>query len=364
MKRKSNRAKDYTALTLTLLVCLVFSGVAFASEKFVLSATDGTVIILRGYELDDRNQIRTLDSNVILTGSSGIWGTAIAFQKENQTRVFDVYYGFCHDYWTCTPGEVTVSMKRVDSKLQLLFGQDLSIPVAYSLSTARLQKRSGVSLRLLVENLGKIEERRLGENGIPRTAQEIPFPKGSRSPTASEDGKFVAALYGAQIIARSLHPQGPIREIQSRDSPVALALSGPVTRSSQSTGSVPASYRFLFFRVYRDLPDSEGSANLKTRIMRQMIDDSTGEFIGSPKAFTSFKTVPYYYPYHQSVTVSPSANLVFFTEFDASCNRNILRGQVFNPQTQKKVGSSQLLIGCSEFPDRDDSQIDVVQFEH
>ncbi len=98
--------------------------------------------------------------------------------------------------------------------------------------------------------------------------------------------------------------------------------------------------------------------------MKQRVDDSTGEFLGRPKAFTKFKVVPVYFV-GQSVTVTPGANVVFFTEFDTSCNKNLLWAQVFDPQKRIKVGPSQLLIGCSELSNiyYGVEGIDVAQFE-
>ena len=81
--------------------------------------------------------------------------------------------------------------------------------------------------------------------------------------------------------------------------------------------------------------------------MRQRIDNSTANFIGTPKAFTEFKPLQYV-EYSQSVAVAPGANIVFFTEFGQSCRKAVLWAQVFDPQTSGNVGPPQLLITCSE----------------
>lgn len=231
---------QYRSLTLTVLVLLICSVAAVASEKFVLSATDGTNIILQKFELD-QNQIKMIRSNVIET-DDWIGNTAVTFRNVNNTLVFDVYYYACRDQNDLECVNATLSMKRVDSNLKLKFGQDFTIPVAYALATERLQKPSGLSLRLLLQNRSIVEERKLDSNGVPGPPETVVFrdalDENFYNSSAAEDGKMVVASAqknGANLIAvRTFHSKGPIRVMQIEDQAWSPTLSGPVTRSSKS----------------------------------------------------------------------------------------------------------------------------------
>lgn len=151
----------------------------------------------------------------------------------------------------------------------------------------------------------------------------------------------------SEIQLQTLHPTGPMIGIQVPKDSSSPVLSGPVGPSSTvSAGGLAVSKRFLFFRVMRDF-GTNGNPNLMSQVMLQRIDNTTARFIGVAQPFTKFQNTRFY-DYSQSVAVTPGSDAVIYTEWDALCGKNVLKAQVFDPQTGRKVGSPQSIIGCSE----------------
>jgi hypothetical protein len=95
---------------------------------------------------------------------------------------------------------------------------------------------------------------------------------------------------------------------------------------------------------------NRGSLEEPTRaIMMQKLDNATGKFIGDLRTFDGFRRIEYFYSVknYKSVAVTPAGNVVFFTTYEEACSRELVWGQVFDPQNLKKIGSPQLLIGCN-----------------
>jgi len=351
---------------LILVLSLACSIAAIASERYVLTATEGSDVIIRIYELD-HNQIKMRQSKVIQVNSMyGIIATAVTFRNENNTVNFDVYYSVCKDI-ECAG--VKPSMTRVDSNLNVMFQKDFAIETAYGvpdLDTERVQTNSGISLRLMIrDDQRKSVERKLQSDGNLGPPSDIGL-LGDYTFTAAEDGKVLAGTAGPRgdIRVRAIHPDGPINVLHVQDLISSLAVTGPIglDSHSQSAGSFALSKRFLFFRAWRIF-----GSDLKSGVMMQKIDN-TGKFIGVPKIFTQFKIgsdaiFPGFYTLQRTVTVVPDGNIVFFTEWDTSCNKNALKAQVLNPQSGAKVGPSQSIISCSDLqPGGGIFGIDVTKF--
>lgn len=363
------------------LTCIIFSALVFSSsamaEKFVVSATTGTDILVATFELKQNNQIKREHSSVIGT-SYGIYNTAVTFRKNNNATIFDVYYPVETGY---DQPLTEMEMNRLDSNLNLKFEKDFTgIPSGYTFDLAGLRGPSGLTRFLLMDQLtdqppGRvIVERKLAANGSPGP-ESIAFRHPPNSflldSTVAEDGKMLVAATENNksqrfIQVRKFPPAGPIRVKQTANIPVSLSLSDPIKTASRSpsAGSVAGTYRFLFFRAFGDLEQIQS-----TRILVQKIENSTGNFVGAPRTFTitarsAFKECCVTHKFLQSVAVTPGADVVFYTEFDASCGKNILRGQVFNAQRGTKIGRPQLLIGCSQMTTNQVgiSGIDVAQF--
>src|SRR5262245_26799175 len=126
-------------LTSVLLVFWLCSA-AMASERFLVSSADYKNIILQMYLLD-QNKIALEGTKIIPTDSYwGIFSATIVHRKINSASVFDVYFGKCLDM-ECV--EVTLSMKRLDSSLNVQFEKDDILPRDYwwtiaGLSNSRL----------------------------------------------------------------------------------------------------------------------------------------------------------------------------------------------------------------------------------
>jgi hypothetical protein len=340
----------YRMITLTLVVSLICSLTAIASEEFVVSTSIGSNIILKTIELD-RNRIKTSRSQIIETDHYN-FGTAITSRYDKDNLVFDVYYVTCLDPADFECINSTLSMARVDSELSIQFTKDFPIPT-YQVSTETIRKPSGYDLRLLLWNGEKLEERKLKKDGSPRRVHQEFSDDGLSGHAVAEDGKMLAATFAADIWTapfgievRTFHPKGPVQQMQSNDLPFGMALSGPLVKilsNTTSAESVARPYRYLFFREFRNLD----SSNPQTRIMRQKIDDSTGDFKGQPKSVTKFND-EFYAIGSDSIAVTPEANIILYSQFDASCKKVVLMAQVFDPQSSKNVGLPQVLIGCSE----------------
>lgn len=353
-----HRTYRHRVCALALLLLLIGALPAVASEGFLVSAVEGTNIVLTTYELD-HNQISTKRSSRIETGNY-IYSTAVAFRQPDNTVLFDVYFGVCHDL-ECA--DSTLSMIRLDSNLNLVVRKDFPIPVAYELATETLQSPSGrAGLSLLIKSYSTLEERELGKDGTPGPPVTVAFP-GIYGASVAEDGKMIAGYTGNSIRVRTFHPNGPIRTKRTTGLPQSAVLSESIigARPSRLAGALPETYRFLFFRVFRDISTTE--ANLQSQILMQKVADSTGKFIGPARIFREFKAARFY-DFGESIAVAPHADAVFFTELDTSCNKKVMKAQAINPQSGMNVGPAQLLIGCSQLSYRSAgiSGIDVIQF--
>jgi hypothetical protein len=358
----------HRVLFLILAFSLIFSIGAIASEKFVLSAVDGRDVLLQTYKLD-QDQIKVEHSARIRATDDGSINTAVTFRKDNSELIFDVYYSVCtydiaRDLDCAT---ITLSMSRLDSSLDLLFQKDFTIPARFNFTAEKIQKQSGLSSRLLLRDVSVVEYN-LHKNGRPGIMKTVVFDGPFAIRTAAEDGRMVAALSGKQIQVRTFHPTGPVKLIRIQDYPLGLTITGPVAVASSSlAGSIELLNRFLFFRVWRSFRTMDRRIKL-SRIMMQRVSNSTGESIGPSKAITKFAELREdffqdVFQRGQTVAVTQRANIVFYTELDRSCNKNILKAQVFNPETSTKVGTSQLIIGCSQVSSKGISGIDVTQFQ-
>jgi len=313
----------------------------------VVSATDGHNLLLREYVLD-HNHLRAVRSHVIglTTGVEGVVGHALIARNLDGALFFDAYYGVCSDLDDIDCIHPTLSMKRAGSDLDLRGGRDFTITLGFSLATETLRTTSALSPRLFVYDHGGIEERQLDADGVPGPAL---FRMTSSYSSPSEDGKMMAAAFYDEdeyaIGVQKFHPRGPVSLIHLADPPVSLSLSGQLEMRSPAAHSHARNYRLLFFRVFRPLP-----SGLQNRVMEQKIDSTTAEFIGAPVAVTEFGEEESVYFFGQSVAVAPTANVVFYTAWDASCRKRLLWGQLFDPRAGVKVGTPQLLIRCDELP--------------
>jgi hypothetical protein len=338
-------------------ILFLFCAAAMA-ETYVVSATDGSNLIVKMYQIYN-NRIRFVRYTTIETSAQwGIFNTAVMYRKENNSPIFDVYYGICQDM-DCV--DMGLAMKRLNSSLQVLSSNDAILQPDYwfsfaGMATEKVEKKSGTSYRILMTSSNKVVERMLDGDGVPGNPINVAFEGEFLNPTASEDGKMVVAeTYNNVLRTRTFHPSGVIRQFKhTPDYFNSLTLSGPIAPS----GRYPKPYRLLLYCVNRDDPQGPIS-----RIMMQKLDDATGKLLGAPKVFTPFQRIQYFYSEHnhKSVVVTPKANLVFYTKYDQSCGKNVLLGQLFNPQTFKNIGTPQVLIGCES---RSDIQgIDVAQTE-
>jgi len=316
-----------------VLVCAVGS-VGASAQPFVVSATDGNHLFLREYFLSG-NRLKTVRSNVIALTTAGVEQTVgHALIVRDRGTFVDAYYGVCIP--EAATGDCasrpTLSMKRMGSNLKLLSGRDFPIAVEFSVAAETLGTRSSASSRLLLQDGEFIEERELDPDGVPGPAL---FREISRFNSPSKDGRVVAAAYDFSVHLQRFHPRGPI--ISDGVGPQSsLSLSGPFK------GYPP--YRFLFSRI---------SSSGHSQVFVFKISGATLGFIwdfttGDDVTFTESKTDPgSTYP-RQSVVVAPGANVVLYTEWDTSCGKWLLRGQVFDPRAGTKVGKAQSLIRCSE----------------
>lgn len=120
-------------------------------------------------------------------------------------------------------------------------------------------------------------------------------------------------------------------------------------------------YKSIFRRVVRDDPQGPVS-----KIMMQKLDNATGKPIGDPKIFKDFRPTQYIYSVHnyKSMAVTPKGNIVFYMQYDESCGKHLLFGQILNPETSKNIGTPQVLVGCdSSYNNRDFQEIDVAELE-
>lgn len=357
----------FAALTLIILPALVFSNSA-SSKKFVISAAAVPRIVVATFGLKPNKQIRMEHFNVIEPEYPDVFNTAVTFRKNKNSVIFDLYYHTEISY----DGPTELQMNRLDSSLKLKFAKEFDeIPFSLGIGTARLRKSSGLTHFLVMgSTYRKLDAS--GNLGPKSVAIRAPVNSFLLDANVAEDGRmFVAVTQNNQseqfIHVRKRFPARPIRVRQTPDVRLSLALSDPVkiALNANSAGSVAGTYRFLFFRPFQDLEQFQS-----TQILMQRIDDSTGNFVGPPRTFATttqnLKTCCVTDKYLQSISVSPGADVVFYTEFDASCAKNVLKGQVFDPQKSTKIGKLQLLIGCSQIPVVSHDGIfgiDVAQFE-
>jgi hypothetical protein len=221
------------------------------------------------------------------------------------------------------------------------------------LATERVDKKSGTTFRILTRNNNSVVERILDQDGIPGDPINIAFRGEFLNGTAAEDGKMVVAGSSNNTLqSRTFHPPGALRQIPTSDYLHSLSLSGAI-----SSKLYLKPYRLLFYRIIR-----EGSDGLVTRIIMRRFDDATGKSIGMSKFFTEFEPLRYY-SNEKSVAVTPDAKIVFYTRYDSFCGSLLLWGQLFNPQTLKKIGSPQVVIGCDSTYMSDIGGIDVAQLD-
>lgn len=352
------------------LFALIFSSIAIA-EKFMISATSRNHLIVASCELKPNNRINIEHLSVIKT-EYDTYNLAVTFRKSNNSPIFDIYTPVATEY----DGSVDLmELYRLDSNLKVKFEKEfIGLPSnGWTLDIARLEGPLGPPTHFLITGTVEFE---LNANGAPGP-QTVVFQLKRNSwmlgLDQAEDGKMIVAVTANTksqrfFQVRKLHPAGPIKVKQIPNHPLSLALSNPinVASNSHSAGPVAGSHRFLFFR---DFPNWEEFQS--TRIVMQKIDDSTGKFIGPMKVFTTTtknlnKVCCVGDQFYQSVAVSPAADIIFYSDFDASCGKNVLKAQVFNPQKQTKIGQPQLLIGCGQLVNIFNDGIygiDVVQFE-
>ncbi|MCI0615867.1 hypothetical protein L0244_23020 [bacterium] len=355
----------YKTLMLIIFLALVFSSTAMAN-KFIISASNSMGdIIVAVCELQPDYRIKLKNFQVIVK-KVGIYQTAVTFRIKNNLPVFDLYHQFETDIEQL-PNEL--KMYSLDSNLKLTSIKEISgVPSGgFSLDIARFMSPSGLIRFLLMESPAKtVVVRELNARGVPGSETDA-FQVSENSTlldaTVAEDGKMIVAstwneeLNQKVIHVRSLNPLGSLKVKQTDDVPVSLSLSDAIEIDSKLD-------RFLFYRDYRQW----GSRN---RIMMQKIDGSTGKFVGGPRVFAPFKSTPCYLCFLQSVAVSPGGNIVFYIDFDDSCRKNVLKAQMMNPRTGKKIKASQLIIGCNQIPGEGDFGwvqdgiygIDIAQFE-
>jgi hypothetical protein len=327
-----------------------------ATERYLVSAMEGSNLLLRIYKVE-KNQITLVRKNTIYaSGTFGFFNAAVMYRNENKSSVFDVYYGVCQDF-DCV--NAALAMKRFDSNLNLLFSQDKITGSDYwgsflGLTTERVEKKSGTTFRILTGHNNSVVERILDQDGVPGNPILTAFRGEFLSATAAEDGKMiVASNFNKTIQSRTFHPAGAIQQIRISDDIFSLSLSGSMTSSRYLKP-----YRLLFYRVIRR--EGEG---LITRIIMRRFDNGTAKSIGMSKIFTEFEPLRYY-SFEKSVAVTPDAKVIFYTRYDSSCDALLLWGQVFNPQTFKKIGAPQRLIGCDSPAYRFDiGGIDVAQLD-
>jgi hypothetical protein len=342
-------------------ILFLFCAVVMADESYVISATDGSKLIVKMYRVYN-NQIRFIRTTTIETSAQwGIFNTAVMYRTEKNNPIFDVYYGICQDM-ECV--NVVLAMKRLNSTFHVLSSSDALLPADYwwsvaGLATEKVQKKSETSYRVLMTSANRVFERMLNAEGTPGNPINVAFEGDYLNPTSSEDGKMVVAESTNNVLrSRTFHPSGIIRQFkQSADYLYSLTLSGPIAASAHY--SKP--YRLLLYRAIRD--DPQGPT---TGLMLQKIDNATGKPIGDPKVFKDFRPTQYIYDVHnhKSVAVTPKGNLVFYTQYDESCGKYLLFGQLFNPETSKNVGTPQILVGCDSSYDKADLQgIDVAEVQ-
>jgi hypothetical protein len=342
-------------------ILFLFCAVSMAAETYVVSAAAGSKLIVKMYRID-RNQIRFIRTTTIETSAKwGVFNTAVMYRTENKKPIFDVYYGICQDM-ECV--DVILGMKRLDSTFNVLSSGDAILPRDYwwsvaGLATEKVENKSGTSYRLLMTNGNNVVERILDADGTPGNPINTAFEGAYLNPTSSEDGKMVVAESTNNVLRiRTFHPSGIIRQFkQSADYLYSLTLSGAIPASAHYTKP----YRLLLYRVVRDEPQG-----LVSKIMMQKLDNATGKPLGDPKIFKDFEPVQYFYgeQNYKSVAVTPKGNLVFYTQFDESCGKHLLFGQLFNPETSKNTGAPQVLIGCDSMYNSPDFQgIDVAELQ-
>lgn len=340
-------------------ILFLFCAAAVAAETYVVTATDGSNLIVKMYRIYN-NRIRFIRTTTIETSAQwGIFNTAVMYRKENNTPILDVYYGICQDM-DCV--DVVLAMKRLDSTFHVLSSKDVILQPDYwwsvaGMATEKIEKKSGTSYRLLMTSGNRVVERMLDGEGTPGNPINVAFQGEFLNPTSSEDGKMVVAEGNNVLRIRTFHPSGVIRQFKhSPDYFYSLTLSDPIVASSSSKP-----YRLLLYRVVRDDPQGPVSG-----IMIQKLDNATGKPAGGPKIFKNFEPTQYVYSVnnHKSVAVTPKGNIVFYTQYDQSCGKYLLFGQILNPQTSKNIGAPQVLIGCDSSYNRPDFQgIDVAELE-
>src|SRR5262245_6910905 len=206
-----------------ILILLVFCTAAFASEKFVISANAGQYLILKIVEVK-QNHIKQEDMTVIDTRTN-IVNTAVIPRKLSDFEfVFDVYFATCSDI-DCANS--TLSMIRVDSELQARLRKNFTIPVAYTISTERLQGPRSFTSRLFIGNGGSNSERKIRIDGSPyKNALDVGASEDHYSAIAAEDGRMAASISRRnQIQLWTLHPSGAVKAKQIDDPVYSLALS-------------------------------------------------------------------------------------------------------------------------------------------
>lgn len=324
---------------------------AIASEKYILSASTGRDLILKSIVLD-QGLIRTEGFKLIPTRHF-IFNTAVTARRPDKRGVvFDVYYATCLDPNDIFCDHPTLSITRLDSNMNVQFSKDLDIQT-WTLSTESIEKESGFESRLLFYNgySGRVSERKLRPDGQLAKRIELNTDFGAApNPIAAEDGKMAVGTDGASILVWQLRAGIPISSMHSKDFSRSPVLSGPVARTSTSStsGSLAKARRFLFFRTFRDLGQTPTEPFApKSRILRQMINDSTGDFVGQPQTFIDWEPIEYV-DFSQSLAVTPKANILLYGKYDLSCKKQILMAQVYEPLKKQKVGPSQVLIACEE----------------
>ena len=130
-------------ITILTLAVFYFCAVAMATEKYFVSATDGSHLIVSIYKLES-NRVRLVRSNTIATGTSfGVFNTAVMSHKQSNAPVFDVYYANCQDE-ECV--NTTLEMIRLDSKLDVQFTRTvIAEPLSWwsyvGLATERVEEK-------------------------------------------------------------------------------------------------------------------------------------------------------------------------------------------------------------------------------
>jgi len=134
-------------------------------------------------------------------------------------------------------------------------------------------------------------------------------------------------------------PAGPIVRFTMPPERVfsSATLSGPIVNSSGDR-------RYFAYREFQNF----GQPNATSQVKIQVLDANTFQFIGTPKVFTP--VVRSVYPQQevpQSVVIEQGALYLAYTQYNPTCNKNLINIRAINPDGSPK-GGPKLLTTCGQ----------------